>query len=174
MHPRRYSYLGPPEIRQRARRGSHCIHVTSAADLLSWSAAFLPRGGARRTFTATFIIDTAEQLWAADRHSEHVACADGQDVLAAGEITFERAGNQIYAVEVTNQSTGYCPESACWSVVARVLDGIGISHPPHFTPAFEFRRCDHCGATNIIKYNVFECIVCNSPLSLDWNYSKSA
>lgn len=34
MPPRRYRYIGPPEIRQRARRESHCLHVTSVAGLL--------------------------------------------------------------------------------------------------------------------------------------------
>jgi len=29
---------------------------------------------------ATFIISTDEQLWIADRRSEHVACAAGEDV----------------------------------------------------------------------------------------------
>src|SRR5215218_5664789 len=174
MQPRQYSYVGPAEIRQRTRRGSHCIHVTSVADLLAWSPTFLPSGRPHGTFTVTFIIDTDQQLWVADRRSEHVACADGEDVLAAGEITFERAGNQIRTTEVTNQSTGYCPEPSCWSVTSRVLARLGISHPPHFTPAFEFRRCDRCGATNLIKDSSFECAVCKSPLSHHWNYHNVA
>jgi hypothetical protein len=73
-----------------------------------------------------------------------------------------------------HQSTGYCPEPSCWSVTSRVLVRLGISHPPNFTPAFEFRRCDQCGTTNKIKDDVFECIVCNSPLSHNWNYSNVA
>jgi hypothetical protein len=174
MKPRQYRYVGPPEIKQHARRESHCIHVASIADLLPWSSTFLPAGRPRGTFTATFIIDTTEQLWVADRRSEHVACADGQDVLAAGEMTFERVASRIHVAEVTNQSTGYCPEPVSWNVVSRVLDCVGISHPSHFTPAFEFRRCDQCGTTNLIKDDVFACSVCNSPLSRDWNYSNVA
>lgn len=174
MQPRRYSYVGPTELRQRARRDSHCLRVTSVADLLPWSLSFLPRGRVHGSVTATFIIDTAERLWVADRRSEHVSCADGQDVLAAGEITFERAANQIEVAEVTNQSTGYCPEPSCWPVVARVLARLGFSPPAHFTPAFEFRRCDQCGTTNLIKNDVFECVACNSPLSRVWNYSTVA
>jgi hypothetical protein len=174
MQPRRYSYVGPSELRLSARRDSHCLHVTSVADVLTWSIAFPPRGRAQGSVTATFIIDAGEQLWVADRRSEHVSCADGQDVLAAGEITFERNASQIHVTEVTNQSTGYCPEPSCWVVVARVLACLSIPHPSHFTSAFEFRRCDQCGATNLIKDNVFECIVCNSPLSHAWNYSTVA
>jgi hypothetical protein len=81
-------------------------------DLIRWSGAFLPPGRVRGTVPATFIIATEEQLWVADRRSEHVACANGLDVLAAGEIIFERSGNRIHADEVTNQSTGYCPHQA--------------------------------------------------------------
>lgn len=170
MQPRRYSYVGPAEIKRHAQRESHCLHVTKLADLMAWSSTFLPAGRPRGTFTATFVIDVEEQLWVADRRSEHVACADGQDVLAAGEITFERAASHIHAVEVTNQSTGYCPEPECWDVVSQVLDRLGILHPPHFTPAFEFRRCDECGTTNLIKDEVFECGVCDASLSRRWNY----
>jgi hypothetical protein len=163
------------EARLGSARDVGAIAFTSQASLTFFVVRVVSSfRWATGTFTATFIIDTSEQLWVADRHSEHVSCADGQDVLAAGEITFERAGNRIDAVEVTNQSTGFCPEPSCWSVVARVLDCIGISHPPQFTRAFEFRRCNRCGGTNIIKDNVFECIVCNAPLSHDWNYSKIA
>jgi hypothetical protein len=173
MQPRRYSYVGPPDIKHTARRDRLCLCVTSLADLLPWSVEFLS-GHARGTFTVTFIIDTCEQLWLADRRSEHVACADGQDVLAAGEITFERHANIIHAAEVTNQSTGYCPEPASWSVVTQVLARLGISHPNYFTGAFIFRRCNKCGTTNLIKDHVFECAVCNSKLCLDWNYYRSA
>lgn len=141
---------------------------------MPWSTAFLPAGRKSGTFTATFIIDTEERLWVADRHSEHVACADLQDVLAAGEITFERSSNDIQITEVTNQSTGYCPEPSCWDIVSEVLRRIKIEHPSHFTVAFEFRRCDQCGTTNIIKDAVFECSVCESPLSPVWNYASPA
>lgn len=171
MKQRRYSYVGPSDLKQRLKRESHCIHITSAADLIPWTAAL---SSSRRDsdIPATFIIDLAEHLWVADRRSEHVACADGQDVLAAGEIIFERSGNHICAAEITNQSTGYCPEPECWSVVARVLDRLGISRPQFFTQAFEFRRCDRCSATNLIKDDVYECAICNSPLSRDWNYTN--
>ena len=172
MRPRQYAYVGPAEIKQCARREGHCIHVSNAAALIEWSAAFLPSGRALGSVPATFIIDTAEQLWVADRRSEHVACADGQAVLAAGEIIFDRTGNRIEAAEVTNQSTGYCPEPSCWSAVTRVLNRLGIPHPSYFTSVFEFRRCDRCDTTNLIKDAVFECAVCNSPLSQAWNYQN--
>jgi hypothetical protein len=123
--------------------------------------------------TATFIIDVDEQLWIADRRSEHVVCARSQEVLAAGEITFQIADGQIEVTEVTNQSTGYCPEPECWPVVSAILDRIGLAHPPAFTIEFVFRRCDQCGTINIVKDGVFECAVCQSVLSLEWNFAKA-
>ncbi|BDA71358.1 hypothetical protein CAL7716_055240 [Calothrix sp. PCC 7716] len=60
----------------------------------------------------TVIIDVDEQLWIADRHSEHVQCARGQRVLSAGEITFTLASSNVLVSEVSNQSTGYCPETS--------------------------------------------------------------
>jgi hypothetical protein len=173
MPARQYRYVGPPEIQARSRRESHCIQVTNLADLLPWSLPFLHRGRKSGAFTATFIIDTEERLWVADRHSEHVACANSGDVLAAGEITFERESNDILVTEVTNQSTGYCPEPSCWTVVARVLDRLEIERPEEFTGTFEFRRCGQCGTTNIIKDEVYECSVCDAPLSPQWNFSDA-
>jgi hypothetical protein len=55
-------------------------------------------------------------------------------------------------------------------VIVEVLTRLGIPHPSHFAHAIEFRRCDQCGATNIIKEAVFECAVCSASLSPDWNF----
>ena len=174
MPPRPYVYVGPPEIKQRSKRGDHCRKVASVEDVLGWTNALLPKGQTRSTVPATFIIDTHEELWIADRHLEHVACAAGQAVLAAGEIFFERHGKHVGIEEITNQSTGYCPEPDCWGIVARVVDRAGICRPMFFTAAFTFRRCDRCGTTNVVKENVFECAVCLAPLSRVWNYAPAS
>ena len=91
-------------------------------------------------------------------------------MLAAGEITFVIESQPIWVSEVTNQSTGYCPEPEAWSAVAATLDKIGLEHPPDFTTAYIFRHCDECGATNIVKDGFFVCGVCDAPLSQDWNF----
>jgi len=139
------------------------------AAVVSWSEMFLPSGRKRGTIPATFIIDTNEWLWIADRHSEHVGCADGGDVLAAGEIVFSRAADQIWIEEISNQSTGYCPEPESWVILSQVLGRLGMKYPSSFTAAFIFRRCDHCKTINIIKDDVYECAVCDAPLSQVWN-----
>ena len=169
MPPRAYRYIGPPEIMQRSKRGSDSAYITNMADAFRWAAAFLPAGCTRGSVPATFIIDTDAHLWIADRHSEHVACADGKDVLAAGEMFFEIVGGNIHVAEITNQSTGYCPEPNCWEIVAQVLDQVGLLRPTGFTAVFLFRRCNACGATNLIKDDWFECDVCGAPLSHEWN-----
>ena len=160
---RRYKYVGPSDIMERSRRRDDCIRVNHPSDVLSTIEGI---------WVATFIIDTDEQLWVADRRSEHVACADGKDVLAAGEITLERTNEGLIATQISNQSTGYCPEPSSWSTVQRVLERVGIPHPSRFTHAFEFRRCDKCQTTNLIKDSVFECAVCGAEISRVWNYAK--
>jgi hypothetical protein len=169
MSLRIYHYVAPSAL-GTLRRGEGGLHVRGHEPLKDW----IIQGGGRKNAPAercaTFIIDPLEQLWIADRRSEHVACANGGDVLAAGEITFEAAQRGVIATEITNQSTGYCPEPSCWDVVARMLDQLGIRRPDFFTAAFDFRRCDHCHFINLIKEQVFECAVCGKPLNRNWNF----
>ena len=130
-----------------------------------------PRPAQRLSARTTFVIDPDEQLWVADRRSEHVACAVGGEVLAAGEIGFRRVGDCVEVNEVTNQSTGYCPEPECWQIVRQVLDRLGIPRPAELTSAFVFRRCEACRATNIVKDAEFDCAICNAPLNSSWNFT---
>ena len=172
MNLRLYHYVGPEGIRQRAVSQAVRTPMGHADDALQWivSQSQLRAGD---YVPATYIVDRQTQLWVADRRSEHVACAGGGDVLAAGELVFAEHRGQVAVVEATNQSTGYCPEPECWSIVEAVLDTLQIAHPPDFTAAFDFRRCDRCGATNLIKDGVFECAMCEAALSQTWNYDQS-
>ena len=90
---------------------------------------------------ATFVIDTDGRLRLADRRSEHVACAVGGPVLSAGEIFFSDEGDAATIEEVTNLSTGYCPEPESWSVVGDALDRLGVVHSGRFTTEVIFRLC---------------------------------
>src|SRR5947199_377782 len=121
---RLYEYVGPEEIRARAASGPGSALIRSCADLLRWFE------GERAALT--FVVDAAGELRVADRHSEHVACAGGGPVRAAGELFVERDGPALRVVEVSNQSTGYCPEPACWPEVARALDALALAHPGRF------------------------------------------
>ena len=169
---RQYSYVGPHDLRQLLQQPSQRAWIRHPDDILNWIKATKPTLQPDKTIIATFVIDTSQVLWIADRHSEHVVCAAGQTVLSAGEITFEIQGNQLEVIEVTNQSTGYCPEPESWWIVEYVLSQIGLPHPLTFTTEFIFRRCDKCGTTNIVKDMWFECAVCQAPLSQHWNYDQ--
>ncbi|WP_229830298.1 hypothetical protein [Actinoplanes ianthinogenes] len=107
-------------------------------------------------------------LLLAPRNSEHVACAGGAPVLAAGEISF-RHDDGWHVDQVTNQSTGYCPEPSCWPAVAAALDAAGIRHDDAFTAEFTFRRCPACAAVNLVKEDVFLCDLCGADLPPGWN-----
>ena len=118
----------------------------------------------------TYVITLARELRLADRRSEHVACAGGEDVLAAGELAFERERAGWRMTHASNQSTGYCPEPSSWGEVARALDGIGVRHGDGFTHALVFRRCSACGERNIVKDGDFACDVCGAELPREWNF----
>ena len=108
---------------------------------------------------------TLGYLRVADRRSEHVACAGGEPVLAAGEMTLRMSHAGVEAEEVSNQSTGYCPEPSSWPAVEQALSTAGIKGPDGYTRRFVFRRCGECDQINLIKDGIYECDVCGAPLS---------
>lgn len=161
-----YHYIGPPELRVSS---SERHHIQGPQDVRGWMSRTeqRPQNG---VVVATFVVNAAGQLWVADRHSEHVSCAAGQPVLSAGEMAFAIAGKQVFVVEVSNQSLGYCPEPSSWPVVAAALDYSALPHPSYFTNAYEIQRCEGCQSKNIVKDGIYECGVCQSPLPLKWNF----
>lgn len=166
---RLYRYVGPQEIADRARNAPRGTIITSADDARRWVAGQttgrLPTG----SITATFVVDSVGRLRLADRHSEHVGCAGGEPVRAAGEITLRVAAGAVITEELTNQSTGYCPEPSSWLAVDRALRDAGIVPPAEFATMFVFRRCPRCAQLNIVKDGIYECTVCAAPLPAEWN-----
>lgn len=143
--------------------------VYSQKDILDWVAdteQFIDETGA---VTATFVINIHNSLLISDRHDEHVACAGGENVLSAGEITFIINEKDVEVAEITNQSTGYCPEPASWGAVKEALSKIDIISPSSFTSEFIFRKCIKCSSINIVKEDYFYCAVCNGELPKDYN-----
>lgn len=147
--------------------------ITSSSDLRAWIDQTGQNPGRDQTITVTFIIDTDGWLWIADRHSEHIACAAGRDVLSAGEMTFDDSQTEIFVSDVSNQSLGYCPEPDSWPAVDEALNRAGISHPPGFTAEFVFRLCTTCHTQNVVKDNWFECAVCGASLDQTWNFQEA-
>jgi hypothetical protein len=144
--------------------------IASAEDVRRWVQDTGQALEGEGHVTATFVVAEDGWLWLADRRSEHVVCARGEPVLSAGEITFAIDREAVRVVEVSNQSTGYCPEPESWPAVAAALERAGLVTPAGFSLALLFRRCTRCGARNIVKDGCFECCVCGAELPREWNF----
>jgi hypothetical protein len=160
-----YRYVGPAGL--RALAPVDVAEIRSGDDLGAWLAT-RDAGELREPFT--FVVDRRGTLRLAPRRSEHVACAGGEPVLAAGEMGFARTAAGWHADRVSNQSTGYCPDPDCWPAVGAALDAAAVPHPGGFTDAVVFRRCTGCGERNIVRDGDFVCAVCDAPLPRDWNF----
>lgn len=160
--PRSYRYVGPAHVRAAAASAPPGTAIDAVADLERWLDAH--REGA--VTPATYVITPDGVLRLAPRRSEHVACAGGSDVLGAGEMFFR--GTRL--VEVTNLSTGYCPDPASWDAVCAALDRAGVAHPGRLTSEVVFRRCPACGERNLVKELDFTCAICGADLPAAWNF----
>jgi len=148
--PRSYDYVGPETIRAQCEGEAAGVVIDETAQFF------------------TFVVDLHGRLRVASRHSEHVQCAAGEPVLAAGEFALKREGS-LKVVAVTNLSTGYCPEPASWPSVEQALSRAGLDGPTHWAQAFEFRRCAVCEERNVVKDDWFYCAICGAELPDEWN-----
>ncbi|MFB8395594.1 hypothetical protein [Streptomyces yangpuensis] len=164
---RAYRYVGPAGPLSLVRPGSGGCGIRSAADAEAWLSA-LPARELAEPFT--FVVGTTGVLRLAPRRGEHVVCAGGAAVLAAGEMGFSRAASGAWVVdEVSNQSTGYCPDVVSWAAVADALGAAGIGHPGGYTHEVVFRRCPGCREVGIVREDDFVCVFCDGPLPSRWN-----
>ncbi|MGP4087235.1 hypothetical protein [Streptomyces sp. KR55] len=120
----------------------------------------------------TFTVNCGGILLLAPRRSEHVACAGGHLVLAAGEISFSRHAGAWQVSSVSNYSTGYCPDLTSWAAVRDSIRHIGIGCPSRFTESFTFRRCIACLEINVVKDSYFFCALCETDLPFEWNVDE--
>jgi len=156
-----YNYVGPRMLIQTLKVEQEGKKIKSNIDVNTWILETSQIPNNHNEITATFIIDSNLYLRVSDRHSEHVACAGGKQVFSAGEITFEVENGEVTKIsQITNQSTGYCPDASSWQYVEKVLAKLNLPYPAYFTQAFVFKICDNCGSINIIKDNFFVCSVC--------------
>ncbi|MGW8357960.1 hypothetical protein [Streptomyces wedmorensis] len=168
---RSYRYVGPVELKAAVRPGDGGRRIGSAADFGDWIAG---RSVAELAEPFTFVVGMDGVLRLAPRRSEHVACASGAMVLSAGEIGFVSEADRWAVSEVSNQSTGYCPEVSSWSEVARALDAVGLRRLSGFTHEVVFRRCPDCQEHNIVREDDFVCVFCGSDLPAAWNVDPTA
>ncbi|MFE0389627.1 hypothetical protein ACFW1F_37035 [Streptomyces bungoensis] len=161
-----YRYVGPVELKAAVRPGSGGCRIGSAADFGSWVAE---RSAVELAEPFTFVVGMDGVLRLAPRRSEHVVCAGGAMVLSAGEIRFIREAGRWAVGEVSNHSTGYCPDVSSWSEVARALDNVELGRPSGFTHEVVFRRCPGCQEHNIVREEDFVCVFCGGDLPEAWN-----
>jgi hypothetical protein len=163
---RGYRYVGPVELKAAVGPGEGRRRIASAADFDGWIGE---QSAAELAEPFTFVVGMDGVLRLAPRRSEHVACAGGAMVLSAGEISFMLEAHRWIVSEVSNQSTGYCPDGSSWAEVARALDAVKLRRPSGFTHEVVFRRCTDCQEHNIVRESDFVCVFCGSDLPEAWN-----
>ena len=167
----RYRYVGPVDLLALVDAGATGTAIASPEDFTAWAAA---RTGDELAEPFTYVVPTDGVLRLAPRRSEHVVCAGGAAVSAAGEITFAAERGRRSVTEVSNQSTGYCPDVTCWPAVAAALDRAGLAHPGRLTVEVVFRRCPACAELNIVREGDFVCVFCDADLPGEWNVDPGA
>lgn len=126
MSPRGYRNVGPPDLRSTVRPASTGHAARSATDLATWLSG---RETAELSEPFTYIV-TPTACCGSRR-----AGASMWRVRAGGRPGGRRDGvppgvptSGRWAVrEVTDPSTGYCPDLDSWHAVARALDRAGIA-----------------------------------------------
>lgn len=164
---RAFRYVGPHKIARDAEGATGGIALRSRDDLTAAARSL----GLRGPETVTYVVDRVGVLRVADRGSEHVACARGGPVLAAGELTLDPTERAI--TSATNLSTGFCPDTTCFVAFADALERAGIPGPAELEHAFEMRRCVRCGARQVVKDDLYECAECDAELPRKWNVDRA-
>lgn len=166
---RQYPYVGPDHIREAVRGASPGALIRCHDDLLAWLGDATSHDDDSPGW-ATYVVDVRGTLRLAHRRTEHVACAGGERVLAAGEVEFALDGELVF---ISNNSSGYCPDVTCFPEVARALLAAGSVAPAEFTVSVLFRRCEACGQRCVVKDSFYFCDVCDAPLGLEWNFHET-
>ena len=159
-----FCYVGPDSIREQVAGQPGGLEIATQTDLKRWaeSDAVQAEDG-----WCTYVVSAEGCLLVASRRTEHVACAEGKSVRCAGEL---RATTKGEVVEISNNSTGYCPAEDTWDSVRSALDEAIIEHPGGFTFTAVFRKCEACGARNLVKDGWLECAMCGAQLPEAWNF----
>jgi hypothetical protein len=161
-----YRYVGPRRLLDQSTSPIQRCEPASPHELRAW----LSSNGYTLPTTLTYVVTVAGRLRVSDRNTEHVACARGEPVLAAGELELSASRGSLAIESVSNQSTGYCPEAESFPAVAAALTQAGFSAPRAFSHVLTFRRCPGCASISVVKDSDFECASCGSELPLVWNF----
>jgi len=161
-----YEYVGPKEIFDLIKPELKGTKIEDCKEIIDWIRLNSKITKPESLTVCTFVINMKGSLLIADRHSEHVQCALGENVLGAGEIGFIIGSQGSVKVEsITNQSTGYCPSSNCWDEVSKALTKIdGLIIPDKFEPSFTFSYCSRCKQRQIVRDDFYYCAICGEEL----------
>lgn len=172
--PINYEYIGPKEILNSIKPELQGTKIESSKEIVNWLKLNNKITKAENFTVCTFIIDLKGHLLISDRHSEHVQCAFGENVLSAGEIGFKVESQERVKVEsLTNLSTGYCPPPKSWSEVYKTLIQIeGLIIPKKFEPSYIFSYCSQCKQRQIIKDDFYYCPICEKELLSGEEFQK--
>lgn len=129
----KYTFAGTEEQRQKAKNNTDRKLIASPLDFNALLTTKLVRKTREYYGPITYIINTNNELFAGMLIEEHVQAAQGEDVIAAGEILLEYKNHIWAAVELNNRSNGYFPARSTYPIVAAILDKAGIRHPEQFT-----------------------------------------
>lgn len=83
-----YNYVGPRNLLQLIQKEQVHTQISKVQDILNWIEKTGQKLNKDKEVVATFVIGINHNLLIEDRGIEHVVCANGAPVLAAGEITF--------------------------------------------------------------------------------------
>lgn len=171
---RLFGFAGNADLLRESRNSPGGHLAATPADLTHALAALGVSGKREASFTYT--VDTRGILRLADLRSEHVDCASGEPVTAAGEVTLLLTRTGCEAIEANNRSTGYCPEPVLsWAPFAAALARAGIAGPSFFTETHHFRVCETCNILNAISpHKAWVCPGCGHDLPKEWNPDRPA
>ena len=173
--PIEYGYIGPEKFLKNLDKKYKGFLINDRNDIEKWILQTDQITDSNGLIIATFIINLENKLLINDRHSEHVQCANGENILSAGEIGFVVKNTKVEGIEfISNQSTGYCPSSRSWDKVEKAINEIeGIEVPKEFEPKFEFSYCSNCQSLKIVKDEYYYCHRCDNELYSEDKFQRT-
>ncbi len=131
-----YTFHGIEQRRKQASRTTGQVQLRSPEDLDRIANILEQRKKEMPDRPQTYIIAQGERFMTVGGNiDEHVDVAKGRNVIAAGEITFQKRGDLWVIDYVNNRSNGYYPGTD-FTRVAKALERANIAHPDKFSETF--------------------------------------
>lgn len=116
-----YRYVGPDSSLEKAKKAEGQLMVSnseldSASRIFEECASFVP------PHPQTYIVNCDEEMLIGGLLSEHTEVARGEDVYAAGEVTFRKVENNWQVEYINNRSNGYLPAGSSFHWVKKFFE----------------------------------------------------